>query len=257
MRTSLTNEKLLLRTCVSHGKNVIFSWQGIKFCVDWFVKRHHKVKVVVPIDKCNLRNSDDELTISYLDQLDALIKTPQPCNDDMFLIQAALQNKGIIVSNDQFRYETQDNDEMRDFVFANRLPYIFDDDLFIPARDPLGRSAPKLDEFLHRSCEVPYSSNTSSYYRRTVCRTKSQQPRYQRSTLQPTHSLPIVESSHSQRLTMGVGLPFYSTNTAEKNNKPPAQQFNSNDLQPSFSGHRRAAVYRKSTKLHNSLKPLT
>lgn len=143
----------------SHGRNVTFSWPGIRYCVEWFSTRNHRVKVFVPADKCK---SIDSLTEDYLKDLEALIETPSGCNDDLFIIEAARKSNGVIVSNDLYRNEKRLNQELERFVYMNRLPYIFDDDNFIPASDPRGRSGPNLDEFLvDTSNESLLGSNNS------------------------------------------------------------------------------------------------
>lgn len=129
----------------SHGRDAAFSWLGIKICVDWFLSREHKVRVFVPSDRCN---SAEPSIIDYLNEHDALIKTPTGCNDDLFVIEAARLSNAIIVSNDLFRDESRFNVEVESFIYSHRLPYIFVDDLFIPAKDPLGKAGPDLSDFL-------------------------------------------------------------------------------------------------------------
>lgn len=134
-----------------HGKGASFSWPGIKICVQWFHSRKHYVKVFVPEDRCIIA---DESVLAYLNGIDALISTPRGHNDDLFVIQAAREtkgNNGIIVSNDQYRDEKGLDNELRRFIDLNRLPYVFVDDIFIPAQDPRGRSGPSLKEFLKES----------------------------------------------------------------------------------------------------------
>lgn len=123
----------------------MFSWKGIRLCVDWFLVRQHRVKVLVPEENCH---AAPEEVINYLKTSNALIMTPSGCNDDLFIIEAARKTDGIIVSNDLYRDEKRFNDDLQRFIHLNRLPYIFDDDQFIPASDPQGRSGPTLDEFL-------------------------------------------------------------------------------------------------------------
>lgn len=158
------NNQLYNRT-KSHGKNLLFSWLGIKLCVDWFRNRHHRVKAFVPADKCQNDPTDYQLNnktiINYLNSIDALIITPTGHNDDFLIIEAARHNNGIIVSNDLYRDEKKYDDHLKEFIRFNRLPYIFDDDLFIPVEDPLGRSRrPFLEEFLRTGSS---NQNTSQH----------------------------------------------------------------------------------------------
>lgn len=145
------------------------------------MRRQHKVKVFVPIDRCNRAMGDPiaDSVMSYLTNLDTLVKTPAGSNDDYYVIEAARHNAGVIVSNDLFRDEKRFNQELQEFIHLNRLPYVFVDDLFIPANDPRGRSGPTLDEFL--TCDVLNTNGLgihSTHYSR-VNRPRSYQ-RYQR-----------------------------------------------------------------------------
>lgn len=178
----------------SHSNDASFSWLGIKLCVDWFRSRQHYVKAFVPQDKCQLA---DETIFSYLRHIDALVRTPTGCNDDMFIIEAARQSNAVIVSNDLFRDEKRFNDELERFIHLNRLPYVFVGDLFIPANDPRGRSGPKLQDFLSADfVEHGYVQ----HHKRLLCSTKSHQ-RYQRKK----------EYSSNQQYNTNQRNPIHST----------------------------------------------
>lgn len=161
---------------------------GIKICADWFLAREHRVKVFVPSDRCQLAKPS---IIDYLIDHDALVRTPTGCNDDLFVIEAAKQSNAIIVSNDLYRDESRFDLEAQCFIQSHRLPYIFVDDLFIPAKDPLGKTGPSLDKFLTVAYQDSFHSKLS--------RTKSHQRYNQRAptrqfhhrSIQATRSLPI------------------------------------------------------------------
>jgi len=159
---------------------VTFSWQGIKICVDWFRRRQHKVRVFVPVEKCDSHGSPAIAGIvNYLTQIEALIKTPSGCSDDMFIIEAARQSNGIIVSNDLYRNEKRSNTDLKRHVSLNRLPYIFVDDLFIPANDPLGRTGPSLDEFLRFENNSNQAASSQKIHKQSLHRTRSHQRQWQ------------------------------------------------------------------------------
>lgn len=153
----------------SHGRDVEFSWTGIKICLDWFLKRKHKTKVIIPANKCDraVKDTIAESVLTYLNSQDALVKTPSGSNDDLYVIESAKYNEGVIVSNDLFRDEKRLNDEMSNYINQNRLPYAFVDDLFVPAHEPLGRTGPSLDEFL-RSTYSSFNSHNK------LCKARSQ-----------------------------------------------------------------------------------
>lgn len=187
----------------THGLDLIFSWPGIKICVDWFATRGHKVKVFVPEDKCFPKNDP---VICYLIESNALIKTPEGCNDDNFIIEAARLNNGIIVSNDQYRDEKRLKYDLQNFIYNNRLPYIFVEDMFIPALDPLGRSGPTLDEFLQH---MP----PGTIHKRLSLGKSNQRHRH----LQSTTSLPVNSIMTNRSNHLGLRDPqFANMNTGIK-----------------------------------------
>lgn len=122
------------------------------------------VKVFVPDDKCQTIDKDIEL---YLNSSSALIRTPSGHNDDMFVIEAAMNNNGVIVSNDHFRAEQERTNrmELRNFIEMNRLPFVIVDDVFIPASDPRGKGPlrPSLDEFLCHAMIAKNSRNNNMF----------------------------------------------------------------------------------------------
>ena len=155
----------------------------------------------MPVDKCSSSpttgGDNGKLEVlDYLNQLGALIKTPAGCNDDLFVIEAAKHNNGVIVSNDLYRVEKRFNDDIESFVNRNRLPYVFVDDLFIPASDPLGRRGPTLDEFLRE----PVQGELMSYEHQKLHATKSHQ-RYQRNGFNQRLALPQQVHFRSLQLT--------------------------------------------------------
>lgn len=128
-----------------------------------------------------------------------MVEIPTGYNDDLCVIEAARQNKAVIVSNDRFREEKRLNAIQR----LDRISFVFVDDLFLPA-DPHGRPGLSIEEFLKEPPDCYLHNGFSA-------RMKSQQ-RYQRYgslknhnstcfpnahhrlSLQATSSLPIEQS---------------------------------------------------------------
>lgn len=186
----------------------------------------------VPMDKCACPQTspDSEAIIEQLSQLDVLIKTPLGCNDDLFIIEAARQNNGVIVSNDQFRHEKRFYEGLVNYINSNRLPYIFVDDLFLPAPDPLGRAAPrtKLDDFLRESSTFAsggeQANMRSSNNHHKLSRTKSHQ-RYQKNGLysRQANNQPHqvgVNLHRSLQATMSLPAEQFRSSPASDNNQP-------------------------------------
>lgn len=60
----------------------------------------------------------------------------------------AIENDGIVVSNDNYRDLVAESCEFKKVVGERVLMYSFVNDRFMPPDDPLGRSGPTLDNFL-------------------------------------------------------------------------------------------------------------
>lgn len=66
----------------------------------------------------------------------------------MLTFQLALENDGIVVSNDNYRDLVAENSDFRKVASERVLMYSFVNDRFMPPDDPMGRSGPTLDNFL-------------------------------------------------------------------------------------------------------------
>lgn len=66
----------------------------------------------------------------------------------LFCYQLAVENDGIIVSNDNYRDLVQESTEFKKVVEERVLMYSFVNDRFMPPDDPCGRTGPTLDNFL-------------------------------------------------------------------------------------------------------------
>ncbi|XP_055372431.1 probable ribonuclease ZC3H12C isoform X2 [Condylostylus longicornis] len=146
---------------MSHGNKEVFSCRGIKLCVDWFKNRGHKdITVFVPKWRKESSRPDnpikDQDILNELERERMLVFTPSRlvggkrmvCYDDRYILKLAVENDGIVVSNDNYRDLVQESSEFKKVVEERVLMYSFVNDRFMPPDDPLGRSGPTLDNFL-------------------------------------------------------------------------------------------------------------
>lgn len=146
---------------MGHGNKETFSCRGIKLCVDWFRARgHREITVFVPKYRKESPRMDnpirDQALLLELEQRGVLVFTPsrfvngkrQVCYDDRYILKLAVDNDGIVVSNDNYRDLTGEHQDFKRVVNERLLMYSFVNDRFMPPDDPLGRSGPTLDNFL-------------------------------------------------------------------------------------------------------------
>lgn len=159
----------------SHGTQRVFSCRGIGIVVDWFLERNHRdIKVFVPKwrEKSSRPESPivDQEVLKRLEQDRLLVWTPSrttsnnriiKCYDDRYIIKHAVDNDGVVVSNDNFRDLMNENHDWKKVIEQRLLMYTFVDDKFMPPDDPLGRYGPTLDEFLKKGSGklCPYLRN--------------------------------------------------------------------------------------------------
>lgn len=146
---------------ITHGNKEVFSCRGIKICVDYFKSRgHNNVTAFVPM-RCKESFTFDypikEKEILFqLESEQVLVFTPSRsfggkrivCHDDLYVLNLASQNDGVVVSNDTYRDLINRNPKFKKVVEERLLMYSFVNDIFMPPDDPLGRHGPSLDVFL-------------------------------------------------------------------------------------------------------------
>lgn len=147
---------------MSHGNKEVFSCRGIAICVDWFKQRGHKdITVFVPKWRKESARPDnpikDQDILNELEKERILVYTPSRsltngkrmvCYDDRYILKLAVENDGIVVSNDNYRDLLQENSDFKKVVEERILMYTFVNDRFMPPDDPLGHKGPTLDNFL-------------------------------------------------------------------------------------------------------------
>ncbi|XP_028840798.1 protein KHNYN [Denticeps clupeoides] len=144
---------------MSHGLGHFFSCRGIALAVQYFWNRgHRKIAALVPQwrEKKDPKNKEQHY-ITQLKDLGLLSFTPSRevmgkrinAYDDRIMLQLAQRTDGVIVTNDNLRDLIDECDEWKDIIKTRLLQYTFVGDLFMVPDDPLGRSGPHLDIFLH------------------------------------------------------------------------------------------------------------
>ena len=145
----------------SHGNGSYFSCRGIALCVHYFwLRGHHDIICFVPhFRKAALRGNPptkDRDILFELEDKNICKFTPSRkvdgkmliSYDDRFILDLAKQNNGVVVSNDQYRDLIDEDQGYKEVIATSLLPYVFAQDYFMPAKDPLGRNGPNLDDFL-------------------------------------------------------------------------------------------------------------
>lgn len=147
---------------MGHGNKEVFSCRGIAICVDWFKQRGHKeITVFLPKFRKETARPDnpikDQEILNELEKERILVYTPSRnltngkrmiCYDDRYILKLAVDNDGIVVSNDNYRDLLQESTEFKKVVEERMLMFSFVNDRFMPPDDPLGKLGPTLDNFL-------------------------------------------------------------------------------------------------------------
>ncbi|GFO25340.1 nedd4-binding protein 1 [Plakobranchus ocellatus] len=150
----------------SHGNNTIFSVPGIDICIKYFLSRGHKqITAFVP----ESRRYTQQVSVAGRNLLHDLNKagfvkfTPArrvgkqviASYDDRFILNLAVAEEGIVVSNDQYRDLQMERQSYHEVSTKRLLQFTFVGDHFMPPEDPLGRDGPSLDQFLCHPDQPP------------------------------------------------------------------------------------------------------
>lgn len=145
---------------ITHGLKKFFSCRGIAIAVDYFWKLGNRnITVFVPQWRTRRDpNVTEQHFLTQLQELGILSLTPArmvfgeriASHDDRFLLHLADKTGGIIVTNDNFREFVTESVSWREIITKRLLQYTFVGDIFMVPDDPLGRSGPRLEEFLRK-----------------------------------------------------------------------------------------------------------
>jgi len=138
------------------GKNEVFRAQALSIVYAYFAAKNHEVTIFLPKSRWNRAYPKDRELLDRLEKKDVLHYTPTrrtdtksfDCYDDRYIVSYAVQTKGIIVTNDNYRDLISESPEFRDQIENRLLPFTWVRDSFLPPEDPLGRDGPKLADFL-------------------------------------------------------------------------------------------------------------
>ncbi|KZC13270.1 PREDICTED: probable ribonuclease ZC3H12C [Dufourea novaeangliae] len=149
-----------LRPIIIDGNNVAmaytngkaFSEKGILMVIDYFKKRGHSVKVFIP----QYRRAVIHQMLEKWYTEGIAVFTPSryiagrwiTSYDDRYILQYATMCEGIVISMDQYRDLYKEKPEWRETILNRLLVPTFVGDIVMFPDDPLGRSGPRLDEFL-------------------------------------------------------------------------------------------------------------
>ncbi|XP_040838676.1 NEDD4-binding protein 1 isoform X1 [Ochotona curzoniae] len=145
---------------ITHGLKKFFSCRGIAIAVEYFWKLGNRnITVFVPQWRTRRDpNVTEQHFLTQLQELGILSLTPArmvfgeriASHDDRFLLHLADKTGGIIVTNDNFREFVTESVSWREIITKRLLQYTFVGDIFMVPDDPLGRSGPRLEEFLQK-----------------------------------------------------------------------------------------------------------
>jgi hypothetical protein len=132
--------------CEYGGRKRAFRARGIMLCLDYYRRLGIDAVAVVPrrrmdrhIGAADPKLADELALLRQLGRERRCFFSPSDSHDDYFIIQFAMQYNRKIVSNDRFRevpalQELIGNKQrVAEFIKANRIPFMFIRDLFLPA----------------------------------------------------------------------------------------------------------------------------
>ncbi|PNF31570.1 hypothetical protein B7P43_G00760 [Cryptotermes secundus] len=153
-----------LRPIVIDGSNVAmghtngrnFSCRGLEICIDYFLKRNHRVVAFVPQFRKSCRHSLDTHILDRLEKQGLVSFTPSRKvgdrlvipYDDRYIVQYAAECGGVIVSTDNYRDLLRENPAWRETIETRLLMFTWVGDILMFPQDPLGRNGPDLERFL-------------------------------------------------------------------------------------------------------------
>nr|CAD7441285.1 unnamed protein product [Timema bartmani] len=137
---------------MGHGFGNRFSCRGLEICIKYFLKREHKVIAFVPTFRKAISRCTDPKILDKYEKSGQVVFTPsrrvQGSLIVPYIVQAAHEMGGVIVSTDNFRDLLEENPAWKDTIEKRLLMFTWVEDILMFPQDPLGRNGPTLEEFL-------------------------------------------------------------------------------------------------------------
>ncbi|KAJ9575483.1 hypothetical protein L9F63_007688 [Diploptera punctata] len=139
-----------------HANGAYFSSIGLKFCIDYFLKRNHKVLAFVPKFRKHHHATKDPQLLEELERKGLVSFTPSrningklvTSYDDRYIVQYAVECGGVIISTDNYNDLIHENPKWKETIENRLLQFTWAGDILLFPQDPLGRFGPNLDQFL-------------------------------------------------------------------------------------------------------------
>ena len=129
--TAMQTLNKCLNTCIFRrylNKTKLLSTQGIEICTEYFKNRGHKnIKVILPSYRFRPDMSDNHISLQKLEKKGIVIKIPSSSHDDNWILQTAVDNDAIVISNDNYRKERESFPEFRHIIDNRLLKYAWTD----------------------------------------------------------------------------------------------------------------------------------
>ncbi|XP_063238623.1 uncharacterized protein LOC134540079 isoform X2 [Bacillus rossius redtenbacheri] len=139
-----------------HGNHKYFSASGLEICIKYFDQRKHRVIAFVPQYRKTSKVPGLMDMLDKYEKLGQIVITPSriidgksvSSYDDRYIVQAATELGGVIVSTDNYRDLMAENQRWKETIEKRLLMFTWVGDMLMFPQDPLGRNGPTLEEFL-------------------------------------------------------------------------------------------------------------
>ncbi|KAG4077012.1 hypothetical protein HA402_015999 [Bradysia odoriphaga] len=140
-----------------HSRNKGFSVEGIEICLNYFLERGYEAKAIVPQMRLKKAKSSNTDLLAKLESEGKVVFSP--CKnlpsgqkvtsyDDRFIMDFAVDCDAAVISNDNYRDLSKENEKYREVVNTRVIGFTFLNDIIRFPQDPYGKFGPSLTEIL-------------------------------------------------------------------------------------------------------------